>query len=644
MAPGPHPTDSPSGYPAGVQVQPPRSESTFLLKQRQGGAVRGLHGAGQAVKKLASGFFALVALGACVETTVVQPAQPIVRPRPVPKNLPQWAVVLVPTGALRLQHPTTLPSAPRNREDIEKCVRHPGSLSQLVEAGRAQHVLACRRDSLPNVVRDTEPHHVATPAELADFSRPRHPLPSPRRQSGRNFACPTSHRRCHAFNGDTKRGECLPDRSADCHALLHKETVPTSLQAKPVGLTAESHGLWQRLASFKPRPKGVFHLGEIAKPAAHLDVVEELRCVGMCAPRHNLSSEEGRQSGQQNRSHHDGSPESGADHVVHPVAPPSGFKVGDVARPFSGAGKLSGGDHLSEFPSHLGKPRQVPNVLSGLLHAFSEKSTRRAPSDAELDFRPAHGAQLCVGDLGLLEPTKGFGRDRKTSRGPYGRKAQPRKMLRDFTKAQRRGGFDCGRGGDHARYFTTPALLRGGELSADPNDPPALFCPEIEQGHGLLTKKRFAPYHHAASADARGEVWQVPDAFPSHVRGARMQSREKAFSRVTESEVHVSDSTAVPRIGAAFWLLQSGKGDQGPSYDLLTLKSPRRPGKYWRLSMLLGSRSGGVSLTTDMWSEETRAGWMTLTIGGAAVTESLGGGEWSPAAVVTLRVSGGGEE
>ncbi|HSF40291.1 MAG TPA: hypothetical protein VLT87_10905 [Thermoanaerobaculia bacterium] len=60
--------------------------------------------------------------------------------------------------------------------------------------------------------------------------------------------------------------------------------------------------------------------------------------------------------------------------------------------------------------------------------------------------------------------------------------------------------------------------------------------------------------------------------------------------------------------------------------------------------MLLGSRSGGVSLTTDMWSEETRAGWMTLTLGGAAVTESLEAGEWSPAAVVTLRVSGGGEE
>jgi hypothetical protein len=95
-----------------------------------------------------------------------------------------------------------------------------------------------------------------------------------------------------------------------------------------------------------------------------------------------------------------------------------------------------------------------------------------------------------------------------------------------------------------------------------------------------------------------------------------------------------------PRLGAAFWLLQDGSADQGPSYDLLSLESPRRPGQYWRLSLLVGAASGGLALTTDLWTETTRAGRVTLTMGGAVLTKSPEAGAWSPGLVCTIRVNG----
>lgn len=108
-------------------------------------------------------------------------------------------------------------------------------------------------------------------------------------------------------------------------------------------------------------------------------------------------------------------------------------------------------------------------------------------------------------------------------------------------------------------------------------------------------------------------------------------------------ELPAEPEPSPPRLGAAFWLLQDGSADQGPSYDILSLESPRRAGLYWRLSLLLGASSGGVALTTDLWTEATRAGRVTLTLGGGVLTQSPEAGAWNPGLVCTIRINGEGE-
>lgn len=92
------------------------------------------------------------------------------------------------------------------------------------------------------------------------------------------------------------------------------------------------------------------------------------------------------------------------------------------------------------------------------------------------------------------------------------------------------------------------------------------------------------------------------------------------------------------RIAAGFWVDAAGKPDQGVAYDVLALESPLRKQKYWRLSLLLGKEGGGMAIATDIWTEKTRLGATTLSLGGAALTDEVAGKGWRPAAVILLRV------
>lgn len=151
-------------------------------------------------------------------------------------------------------------------------------------------------------------------------------------------------------------------------------------------------------------------------------------------------------------------------------------------------------------------------------------------------------------------------------------------------------------------------------------------------------------FHYGCDSITLAERWQVG---VRHLAGLQCVPSSPVILRQIggADEFDKSGGGHVPdyipsRLGAAFWLLQDGSGDKGLGYDLLSLPSPLRAGKYWRLSLLLGSRSGGVSLTTDLWTEVYAGQAVTLTFGGAAVTEDLAVGEWIPGLVVTLRVGG----
>jgi hypothetical protein len=99
------------------------------------------------------------------------------------------------------------------------------------------------------------------------------------------------------------------------------------------------------------------------------------------------------------------------------------------------------------------------------------------------------------------------------------------------------------------------------------------------------------------------------------------------------------DTSAPPRIGVATWIGQDGKADTGPAYDLVALRSPRRPGCSWRLVAVLGRGTGGVALISDLYTEETRQGRLTVSLGGAAITSDPAAGRYKPAFLLTLRVS-----
>ncbi len=126
----------------------------------------------------------------------------------------------------------------------------------------------------------------------------------------------------------------------------------------------------------------------------------------------------------------------------------------------------------------------------------------------------------------------------------------------------------------------------------------------------------------------------LPIALAALLCAVHLGAQEAASPAAEEAE----DSS---RIAAGFWVDGAGKPDQGVAYDVLALESPLRDGKYWRLSLILGKEGGGMALATDLWSEKTRFGETTLSLGGAALTDEVAGKGWRPAAVVLLRVRRG---
>ena len=644
-APGPHLTDSPVGYPAGVQVQPSRGgEHTFLLKQRWRGATGEPQGVSWEVKKWAAALFlAASVLSGCVEMTVVQPAQPrvIERPRPVRKNLPQWA-----GGALPFEGSPTFPGAPRDGEDFQKRVGDSSSLGQLVEAGRTQYVLAFRGDLLPDIVRHPEADHVPAAATLADFARPRHALPSPRRQSGRPVERPIwvldrGGNLERVFPGRNAVGNLAANLFEGYSPLgpeLRSLTVPAQGafccgKKQTVRIARTAYGQKARFRALLLQP-GDEVLYEESRKVAH-------KVIGPALSRvlHGSSSEVGRRSGQQQRSHHDGSPYGRADGGVEVDAP-----TGVLELP----------------PERLGG-REVASVF-----------LKSHGSELQVDVLPNHVREVQIGPpvvVPVLLAQIPERRNRFEALGFQGCEAAIAgiiaKLLEDHSQ-QADGSVPLSRfvsvfkvAHDARNSTTTPALLRGGErltsvaLSVGRNaEFPKLFQIAAERQANAVQfvgRERgiddsvagSIPHDRHETIAFAGEHPQVESFGQDGPLDGRHPARQ--FD-VRNPGDHASDSTAVPRLGLAVWLLQDGTGDQGTSYDLLTFPSPRRPGRYWRAFLLLGARSGGVSLGTDLWSESTRAGQITLILGGAAITESLEAGEWTPALVVGLRVSGEGEE
>lgn len=116
-------------------------------------------------------------------------------------------------------------------------------------------------------------------------------------------------------------------------------------------------------------------------------------------------------------------------------------------------------------------------------------------------------------------------------------------------------------------------------------------------------------------------------------------SIEGGAALAAEPEAEGASPATGSRIAAGFWVNGAGDVDRGISYDVLSFRSPLRAGMAWRVSLLLGSKTGGVSVATDLWRESTRLGETRLSLGGAALAPDIAVEGWTPAAVILLRIT-----